>query len=61
LTFVAKSHPQRLAYVDHERSQGEKYRVSAYDSIVTIVEPEVSIYDFKLCVMIPFLLLPVQT
>jgi len=27
---------------------GEKYRVTAYDSIVTIVEPEVSIFDFKL-------------
>jgi len=26
----------------------EKYRVTAYDSIVTVVEPEVSIYDFKL-------------
>jgi len=26
----------------------EKYRVAAYDSIVTVVEPEVSIYDFKL-------------
>lgn len=26
----------------------EKYRVTAYDSIVTIVEPEVSIFDFKL-------------
>jgi len=26
----------------------EKYRVVAYDSIVTVVEPEVSIYDFKL-------------
>jgi len=27
---------------------GSKYRVSAYDSVVTIVEPEVSILDFKL-------------
>jgi len=26
----------------------EKWRVTAYDSIVTVVEPEVSIYDFKL-------------
>jgi len=26
----------------------EKYRVTAYDSIVTIVEPEMSIFDFKL-------------
>jgi len=26
----------------------EKYRVTAYDSIVTVVEPEVSIYDLKL-------------
>lgn len=31
-------------------SKDEKYRVTAYDSIVTIVEPEVSIFDFKLCV-----------
>jgi len=29
-------------------ADGEKYRVTAYDSIVTIVEPEVSIFDFKL-------------
>jgi len=28
--------------------EDEKYRVTAYDSIVTIVEPEVSIFDFKL-------------
>jgi len=26
----------------------QKYRVTAYDSIVTVVEPEISIYDFKL-------------
>jgi len=26
----------------------EKYRVTAYDSIVTVVEPEISIFDFKL-------------
>ena len=30
--------------------QDEKYLVTAYDSIVTVVEPEVSIYDLKLCV-----------
>ena len=27
--------------------QGNKYRVTAYDSIVTIVEPETSWFDFK--------------
>ncbi|RDB26386.1 Increased recombination centers protein 22 [Hypsizygus marmoreus] len=27
---------------------GSKYRVSAYDSVITIVEPELSILDFKL-------------
>ncbi|KAG5645538.1 hypothetical protein DXG03_005813 [Asterophora parasitica] len=27
---------------------GSNYRVSAYDSVVTIVEPEISIFDFKL-------------
>ncbi|KAG6844950.1 hypothetical protein H0H87_002064 [Tephrocybe sp. NHM501043] len=30
---------------------GQTYRVSAYDSIVTIVEPELSILDFKLYVL----------
>ncbi|KAF8867867.1 hypothetical protein BD779DRAFT_1615720 [Infundibulicybe gibba] len=34
-------------WLDH--SDGDaKYRVSAYDSVVTIVEPEVSILDFKM-------------
>ena len=28
--------------------QDEKYRITAYDSIVTVVEREISIYDFKL-------------
>ncbi|KAI6155555.1 hypothetical protein BKA82DRAFT_4079946 [Pisolithus tinctorius] len=34
-------------WLDHI-TEGEKYRVIAYDSIVTIVEPEVSWFDFKL-------------
>jgi len=34
-------------WIDHT-SPDAKYRVTAYDSIVTIVEPEYSIYDFKL-------------
>jgi len=34
-------------WIDHT-SGDERYRVSAYDSIVTVVEPEYSIYDFKL-------------
>ncbi|THH18132.1 hypothetical protein EW146_g2809 [Bondarzewia mesenterica] len=29
-------------------TEGKRYRVSAYDSIVTIVEPELSFLDFKL-------------
>ncbi|ETW82852.1 hypothetical protein HETIRDRAFT_107017 [Heterobasidion irregulare TC 32-1] len=29
-------------------TDGAKYRVSAYDSVVTIVEPELSIFDLKL-------------
>lgn len=27
--------------------QGNKYRVTAYDSIITVVEPETSWFDFK--------------
>jgi len=34
-------------WLDHIVDE-EKYRVTAYDSIVTVVEPEVSIFDFKL-------------
>jgi len=34
-------------WVEHE-VDNQKYRVSAYDSIITIVEPEMSIFDFKL-------------
>jgi hypothetical protein len=40
--------PSALARILITILQGEKYRVTAYDSIVTIVEPEVSIFDFKL-------------
>jgi hypothetical protein len=29
---------------------GERQKVSAFDSIVTVVEPELSIFDFKLYV-----------
>jgi hypothetical protein len=28
--------------------EGERVKVSAFDSIVTVVEPELSIFDFKL-------------
>lgn len=31
--------------------EGEKQKVSAFDSIVAVVEPELSIFDFKLYVM----------
>jgi hypothetical protein len=48
-------------HVDYEYSQDQKYRVTAYDSIVTVVEPEISIYDFKLYVMITFHLLPLKS
>ncbi|KAI6099699.1 hypothetical protein F5141DRAFT_391673 [Pisolithus sp. B1] len=34
-------------WLDHT-TEDEKYRVIAYDSIVTIVEPEISWFDFKL-------------
>ncbi|THG95232.1 hypothetical protein EW026_g6385 [Hermanssonia centrifuga] len=34
-------------WIDHT-AEGEKYRVQAYDSIITVVEPEVSIFDFKM-------------
>lgn len=34
-------------WVEHT-VDNEKYRVTAYDSVVTVVEPEVSIFDFKL-------------
>jgi hypothetical protein len=30
--------------------KGHKYRVQAYDSVVTVVEPAFSIFDIKLCV-----------
>jgi len=30
--------------------EGEKERISAFDSIVVVVEPELSIFDFKLYV-----------
>ncbi|KZT73099.1 hypothetical protein DAEQUDRAFT_636847, partial [Daedalea quercina L-15889] len=33
-------------WLDHE-TDGHKYRVTAYDSIITIVEPETSWFDFK--------------
>jgi hypothetical protein len=33
---------------DYMYTQDKKYRVTAYDSVVTVVEPEISIYDFKL-------------
>jgi len=31
-----------------DHGQDETYRIAAYDSVVTIVEPEGSILDFKL-------------
>ncbi|TFK40238.1 hypothetical protein BDQ12DRAFT_680565 [Crucibulum laeve] len=34
-------------WVEHA-ADDKKYRVEAYDSVVTIIEPEVSIFDFKL-------------
>ncbi|EPT01344.1 hypothetical protein FOMPIDRAFT_1023270 [Fomitopsis schrenkii] len=33
-------------WLDHE-ADGNKYRVTAYDSIITVVEPETSWFDFK--------------
>ncbi|GLB40502.1 putative signal sequence receptor alpha chain [Lyophyllum shimeji] len=35
-------------WLEHSLDDGSKYRVPAYDSVVTIVEPEISIFDFKL-------------
>lgn len=35
-------------WLEHSIDDGSKYRVPAYDSVVTIVEPEISILDFKL-------------
>jgi hypothetical protein len=32
---------------------GERTKVSAFESIVTVVEPELSIFDFKLYVTLP--------
>ena len=32
--------------------QTENQRVEAYDSIITIVDPALSILDFKLCVFV---------
>ncbi|KAH0585072.1 hypothetical protein H2248_008334 [Termitomyces sp. 'cryptogamus'] len=38
----------RLSVWLEHSTDGETYRVSVYDSVVTIVEPEISILDFKL-------------
>ncbi|KAF8920199.1 hypothetical protein CPB85DRAFT_616851 [Mucidula mucida] len=49
-TFYSEFKPGDLRlniWMEHE-SEGEKYVVSAYDSIITIVEPELSIFDFKM-------------
>jgi len=49
-TFHSEFKPGDLRFsvwVEHQ-VDNQKYRVSAYDSIVTIVEPEISIFDFKL-------------
>jgi len=49
-TFYSQFKPGDLRFhiwVEHQVDD-QKYRVSAYDSIVTIVEPEISIFDFKL-------------
>lgn len=46
---MSLTHASNLTLV----SQGEKQRVFAYDSIVTIVEPEGSWFDFKLYVLRP--------
>ncbi|KAF8802534.1 hypothetical protein BYT27DRAFT_7173045 [Phlegmacium glaucopus] len=49
-TFHSEFRPgdHRLnVWVEHT-TEGEKQRVEAYDSIVTIVEPEISIFDLKL-------------
>ena len=34
-----------------ERFQGNKYRVTAYDSVVQVVEPALSIFDLKMQVI----------
>ena len=41
-----------LAYmlVNLIRSQGVRYRIPVYDSIVTVVEPEISAFDLKMYV-----------
>lgn len=43
-----------LVFTQHKvltKAQGEKFRVQAYDSVVTIVEPEGSWFDWKLYVV----------
>jgi hypothetical protein len=39
---------QHIIRAEFWDKQGSKYRVTAYDSTVTIVEPELSIFDLKL-------------
>jgi hypothetical protein len=34
-------------------TDGEREKISAFDSIVTVVEPELSMFDFKLYVILP--------
>ncbi|KAH9838362.1 uncharacterized protein C8Q71DRAFT_704888 [Rhodofomes roseus] len=49
-TFYSEFKPGDLRlnlWLDHE-ADGHKYRVTAYDSIVTIVEPESALLDFKM-------------
>ncbi|KAK0193678.1 hypothetical protein F5146DRAFT_1031796 [Armillaria mellea] len=49
-TFYSEFKPGDLRlniWLEHSFAD-EKYLVSAYDSIVTVVEPEISIFDFKL-------------
>ncbi|KAG6861991.1 hypothetical protein C0995_008178 [Termitomyces sp. Mi166 len=49
-TFYSEFKPGDLrlnVWLEHS-TDDETYRVSAYDSVVTIVEPEISILDFKL-------------
>ncbi|KIY66535.1 hypothetical protein CYLTODRAFT_423322 [Cylindrobasidium torrendii FP15055 ss-10] len=35
-------------WLENQVEGGEKYTVSAFDSIVTVVEPELSVFDFKM-------------
>jgi hypothetical protein len=48
LSYRFKTGDVKLSVWLEHLIEGERERVSAFDSVVTVVEPELSIFDFKL-------------